>query len=120
MNLKTFFYLVVLIAIFLIGLKLVPVYYKGYISVPGVCKEAAESYKKYGPEFVMRDIGERLDNLGIGGPQREVHLDKQGEDIMITITYDETVDFWGKYQRDFHFEKVCTGKTSSIYYRRYK
>lgn len=120
MNLKALFYLVVVIFIFLLGFKLVPVYYKGYISVPGVCKEAAESYKKYGSEFVMRDIGERLDTLGIKSPQREVHIEKQGEDIIITIVYDETVDFWGKYQRDFHFEKVCTGKTSSIYYRRYR
>ncbi len=114
MHLKKIFYIIVIALSFSVGFKIVPVLYRGYISVPGACQEAAETYKRYGQEYLLRDVNERLDVLGIGKDKRLVNMEVENGRVYITITYIEMVDFYGQYQKVFHFDKTCSAPASSI------
>ena len=106
--------LIVLAVIFLIGYEAVPVLYKGFITVPGVCQEGVDMYKKYGPEFVLRDVGERLDTLGIPRDKRSVQLEREESNVYLTIYYTDVIDLYGKYRRVLYFDKTCKSAASSV------
>jgi len=106
---------IVFVAIFWIGYKSVPVLYKGFVTVPGVCQEGVDMYKTYGREFVLRDVGERLDTLGIPKDKRSVRLEREESRVYLTIYYSDVIDLYGKYRRVFYFDKTCESAVSSLF-----
>jgi len=120
MNIRAVFTLLVVAGAFMVAFELAPVLYKGYVTVPGVCKEAVDQYKKYGPGYVIRDINERLDSLAVPRDRREVRMARDEETVYVTITYTDQVDFWGYYRRTFHFRQQCDSPVASVNYRKYK
>ncbi len=114
MNLKSIFWVLVLALIFYVGFKVVPIYYRGIIGLRSVCKEQADLYHKYGKEYVFRGLDESLDNLGIPKDKREHNVTIKENSVLVTITYEDMADFFGKYQRDFSFNYECEGVLKSV------
>lgn len=117
MGVKSIFWLVVLTALFYVGFKIAPVFFKGTIGIRGVCKEQVDLYKKYGREYVSKRIDESLTEKGIPPDKRTYTIESDaGENrVTIRINYSDSVDFFGRYQKTFDFSYECEGKLRSIY-----
>ncbi|MEE9252974.1 MAG: hypothetical protein V3U74_06445 [Thermodesulfobacteriota bacterium] len=117
MSFKTAVGILVLIVVLIVGLKTVPIMYKGYIALPGTCKGAVDLYKKYGATYVQTEMNDRLDTLNVPREKREIYVRVSGSKVYGTIIYFDTADFYGKYQKDFYFQEECEGERSSVYDR---
>lgn len=114
MNLKSIFWVLVLALIFYVGFKVVPIYYRGIIGLRSVCKEQADLYHKYGRDYVFKSLDESLDSIGIPKDKREHTVNVTENAVVVTITYNDTADFFGKYQKDFSFYYECKGELRSV------
>lgn len=114
MNLKSIFWVLVLALIFYVGFKVVPIYYRGVIGLRTVCKEQADLYHKYGREYVFKGLDEALDDIGIPKDKREQTVTLNENAVVVAITYEDTADFFGKYQKDFSFYYQCEGVLRSV------
>jgi hypothetical protein len=114
-SLSSIFWILVLALIFYVGFKVVPIYYRGIFGIRGVCKENADVYHKYGRHYVESGISEMLRNIGIPKNKSGVEITQSDTNIIITITYDDSVNFFDRYTRDFHFEYTCDGVLRSVY-----
>jgi len=115
MNLKSIFWVLVLALIFYVGFKVVPIYYKGILGLRTVCKEQADLYHKYGRDSVFRGLDESLESMGIPKNKRESTVTVKENSVVVTITYEDTADFFGKYQKDFTFYHECEGVLRSVF-----
>lgn len=115
MGLKAIFWILVLALIFYVGFKVVPIYYRGIIGLPGVCKEHADEYKKYGSDYVLKRLDEALDEIGIPKDKRTQTLEVTDTAVIIKIDYTDTADFFGRYTKAFGFHYECTGELKSVY-----
>jgi hypothetical protein len=114
MNLKSIFWIAFLALILYVGFKVVPIYYRGIIGVRGVCKEQADLYKKYGREYVFKGIDESLTEKGMPKDKREYTVNVTEDKVVINISYSDTADFFGRYQKTFDFNYECEGELRSI------
>lgn len=115
MSAKAIFWIVVLALIFYVGFKVVPIYYRGVIGIPGVCKEQADAYKKYGRDYVFKRLDEALDEIGIPKDKRTQTVEVTDKAVVVTIGYTDTADFFGKYTKTFDFHYECAGELKSVY-----
>ena len=115
MNAKAIFWILVLALIFYMGFKVVPIYYKGMIGIPGVCKEHADAYKKYGRDYVFKRLDEALDGIGIPKDKRTQTVEVTDKAVIVKIDYNDTADFFGKYTKTFDFHYECSGELKSVY-----
>ena len=111
--LKKLFWTIFLVLIFIIGFKLVPIYYAA-ISLEGICQENADLYHRYSKNYILTKINEELDHLGIPKNQREVAVTKTKEDVLVEIYYEDTADFFGYYTKDYVFIRECSGVLTSV------
>ncbi|HXG30208.1 MAG TPA: hypothetical protein VNK81_01060 [Thermodesulfobacteriota bacterium] len=114
MSIKSVFWILVLAFLFYVGFKVVPIYYRGIIGIRAVCKEQADLYHKYGRDYVFKSLDEALDRMGIPKEKREHTVTVTENAVVITITYSDTADFFGKYKRDFGFYYECEGELKSV------
>jgi hypothetical protein len=114
MNLKSIFWVLVLALLFYVGFKVVPIYYRGIIGIRSLCKEQADLYKKYGRDFVFKSLDEGLDSIGIPPDKREHTVTVTDQNVVVTITYFDTADFFGRYKKDFEFFYQCEGELKSV------
>jgi hypothetical protein len=112
---KGIFWILVLAAIFYVSFKVVPIFYRGTIGIRGVCKEQADLYKKYGRDYVFRGIDESLNEKGMPKDKRTYSINVEGDKVIITINYSDTVDFFGRYKKTFDFSYECEGELRSVY-----
>lgn len=115
MSIKLIFWSLVIIIAFYVGFKVVPIYYRGIIGIRGLCKENADVYHKYGPKYISNALDEGLTRLGIPPDKREVSINRTEEAVIITISYYDEADFFGRYTRDFEFRYTCEGVLRSVY-----
>lgn len=111
---KSIFWVLVLALLFYVGFKVVPIYYRGIIGVRGACKEQADLYKKYGREYVFRELDEAFNRMGIPKDKREHTVTVTEDSVIITISYVDTADFFGRYRKDFEFYHQCRGEIKSV------
>jgi hypothetical protein len=52
--------------------------------------------------------------LGIPKDKREHTVTLTENAVVVTISYDDTADFFGKYQKDFSFYYECEGELKSV------
>jgi hypothetical protein len=115
MNIKlTFWFLVIIIALY-VGFKVVPIYYRGAIGLRGLCKENADIYHKYGPKYISNALNEQLTRAGIPPDKRKFSITTTEDAVIITITYHDKADFFGRYRKDFDFRYTCEGVLRSVY-----
>ena len=101
--------------IFYVGIKVVPIYYRGIFGIRGVCKENADVYHKYGRGYVQSGISEMLENIGIPKDKSEFTITPEGDKIVIEITYRDSASFFDRYTKDFEFDYECDGVLKSVY-----
>ena len=118
---SSIFWLIVLVIIFYVGFKVVPIYYRGIIGIRGVCQENADLYHKYhkfkGSRYIEINIAESLDKMGIPPDKRHIGIRQGSDTIYITITYKDRANFQDYYTKDFEFQYECEGVLSSVYHR---
>lgn len=112
---SSLFWLLVLVLIIYVGIKVVPIYYKGYIGIRGVCQENADVYHKWGRGYIDTGIAESLTDMGIPPEKRQVIIRKGDESIYITINYRDRANFEDYYIKDFEFQYECEGVLKSVY-----
>lgn len=115
MNIKLIFWLLVIVIALYVGFKVVPIYYKGIIGLRGLCKENADVYHKYGSNYVSTALNDQLTRAGIPPDKRKFSITRTQEAVIITITYHDRADFFGRYRKDFDFRYTCEGVLGSIY-----
>ena len=117
MSVKTLIVLLLIILISVVGYQVLPVLYKGYITIPAVCKEGAEVYKKYGMRYMRTDMATKLAGLGVPRHKKDIYVELDKDNVYVTIVYEDWVNFYDYYERDFYFEHTCIGERKSLYYR---
>ncbi len=101
--------------IFYVGIKVVPIYYRGIFGIRGVCKENADVYHKYGRGYVQSGISEMLENIGIPKDKSEFTITPEGDKIVVRIRYEDQASFFNRYTKDFEFDYKCDGVLKSVY-----
>lgn len=117
MNAKVLIVLLLVILISVVGYKAVPVLYAGYITIPAVCREGADVFKKYGMRYMRTDITSKLAGLGVPRDKQDIYTELDEDKIYVTIVYEEWVNFYDQYERYFYFEHTCEGERKSLYHR---
>lgn len=115
-SLSTIFWLVVLGLIIYAGFHIVPIYYRGFIGIRGVCKQNADVYHKYGPGYVHTAIAEQLEGMGIPKNNRQVKVSQADNSVIVWIRYEDSATFFERYTKDFEFEYECEGVLKSVYH----
>ena len=114
-SLSSVFWILLLALIFYVGIKVVPIYYRGIFGIRGICQENAEVYHKYGRGYVQSGISEMLRNIGIPKENSEFSITPEDDNIVISITYRDSATFFDRYTKDFKFEYECEGVLKSVY-----
>jgi len=114
MRLSTIFWIIVLALVFYIGFKVIPIYYRGLWGIRQACKEQADLYKKYGREYVFKGLDETLQNMGIPKDKREHTVQVTDEAVIVSISYYDEAEFFGRYIKDFSFYYECEGALKSV------
>ncbi len=115
MNIKLIFWLLVVVMVLYVGFNVVPIYYKGVIGLRGLCKENADIYHKYGPKYITNALNEQLTRAGIPPEKRKFTITRTEDAVIITIVYQDRVDLFGRYRKDFDFSYTCEGVLRSVY-----
>jgi hypothetical protein len=115
MNIKLIFWFLVIVIALYVGFKVVPIYYRGVLGIRGVCKENVDLYHKYGSTYISNAVNEGLTRAGIPPDKRKFSITNTDEAVIITITYHDQADFFGRYRKDFNFRYTCEGVLSSVY-----
>jgi len=115
MSIKLMFWLLVIVIALYVGFKVVPIYYRGVIGLRGLCKENADIYHKYGPKYISNALDEQLARAGIPPDKRKYSITQTEDAVVITITYHDRADFFGRYRKDFDFRYTCEGVLRSVY-----
>ena len=115
MNIKLIFWLLVIVIALYVGAKVLPIYYRGVIGIRGLCQENADVYHKYGPKYISNALEEQLARAGIPPDKRKFSITRTEDAVLITITYHDKVDFFGRYRKDFDFRYTCEGVLRSVY-----
>lgn len=113
-TLSKYFWILVIVFVFLIGYKVVPVYYK-YFAIRGICKEQVDRFHRYNKSYINQRLNENLVKLGIPKKNRSHNIAVTDDTVYIDIHYQEVVDFYGQYTRQFVFDHRCKGVTESVY-----
>lgn len=114
-SLSSVFWILVVVVLFYVGFKVVPIYYKGIFGIRGVCKENADVYHKWGKNYVINDISEKLRRMGIPEDKSDFTIDQTGESVIIWIYYTDDANFLDRYTKHFEFEYECEGVLKSVY-----
>lgn len=117
MNLKLIFGLLVLAFLFLVGFQVVPIVYKGYIALPGICTENVELYQKYGTRYVLQGANNKLDDMNMPKQKREIYFEKDDENVYLTLIFYDTANWFDKYKKDFYFEVECDAPRKSLFHQ---
>lgn len=115
MKASNIFWIIVIALIFYIGFKVVPIYYRGLIGIRGACKEQADLYKKYGRDYVFRALDDSLNSMGIPKDKREYSVNVTESAVIISITYYDEAEFFGRYTKEFEFNYECEGVLKSVF-----
>ena len=115
MNIKLIFWILVIVLALYVGFKIVPMYYRGVVGIRGLCKENADNYHKYGSTFISNALNEQLTRAGIPPDKRKFSIRRTEDAVIITITYHDQADFFGRYKKDFDFRYTCEGVLRSVY-----
>lgn len=115
MKIASVFWILVLVLIFYIGFKVVPIYYRGIFGVRGVCKENADVYHKYGRAYIQNGIAETLRNIGIPEDKSDFTINQSGDKVVVWIYYGDKATFFDRYTKEFEFEYECEGPLKSVY-----
>lgn len=114
-NFKTVFWFSILILVFFVGLKVVPINYRGIFGLRSICQEYADVYHKYGLSYITRAINEDLTNIGVPKSKRQLFIDRTEDAVIITIIYEDQTNFFDKYYKTFKFQHECEGVLKSVY-----
>lgn len=118
MNLKLIFGMLVVAFLFLVGFQVVPIVYKGYIALPGICTDNVEMYLKYGDLYVLQGVRGKMDTLNMPKQKREIYFEKDDENVYLTLIYYDTANWFDRYQKDFYFEVECDAPRKSLFHQR--
>ncbi len=113
---SSIFWLLILVIIFYVGFKVVPIYYRGIVGIRAVCQENADIYHKYGQGYITTNIAESLEDMGIPPDKRQFGITKGKDAIYISIYYHDRANFEDYYVKDFEFEYQCEGVLKSVYH----
>lgn len=114
-SLSSIFWLLLLVLIFYVGFKVVPIYYRGIFGIKAVCQENADIYHKYGRGYLNSNIPEVLEAMGIPKDKRQFGVSVRNDAVYIWIYYHDTANFADYYVKDFEFEYECEGVLKSVY-----
>jgi len=114
-SLSSIFWLLVLVLVLYVGIKIVPIYYRGVVGIKAVCKENADIYHKYGSGYVNTSIPEALEDMGIPKDKRKYSVSVKNDNVNIWIYYNDTANFADYYVKNFEFEYECSGVLKSVY-----
>lgn len=114
-SLSSIFWLLVLVLIFYVGIKIVPIYYRGIIGIRAVCQENADIYHKYGSEYLNSNIPEALEAIGIPKDNGQFGISVRNDAVYIWIEYHDTANFADYYVKNYEFEYECEGVLRSVY-----
>lgn len=112
---SSLFWLLILVIIFYVGFKIVPIYYRGIIGIRAVCQENADIYHKFGGRYITTNIAESLQDMGIPPEKRRVDIRTDNKSVYVSIYYFDTANFEDYYVRDFEFAYNCEGVLKSVY-----
>lgn len=115
MSFSNVFWVLLLAFVFYVGFKVVPIYYRGIIGLPGVCQEQADVYHKYGQGYVSARLEESLAHMGISKDNRKHNVQVTEEAVVVTIDYWDTATFFDRYTKEFSFHSECEGVLRSVY-----
>lgn len=114
-SLSSIFWILLLVLIFYVGFKVVPIYYRGIFGLRGVCQENADVYHKYGRTYVQNGISEMLGDIGIPKEKSQYSIKEEGDKIVISITYKDTATFFDRHTQEFDFHYECEGERKAVY-----
>ena len=115
-SLSSVFWILILVLLFYVGFKVVPIYYRGVIGIRGICKENADVYHKYrGSNYIQNEISEKLQRIGIPKDKSEFTIEQTGDSVVISIYYADEATFFDRYTKEFEFEAECEGVLKSVY-----
>ncbi len=116
-SLSSVFWILLLALIFYVGIKVVPIYYRGIFGIRGICQENADVYHKYGRGYVQSGISEMLRNIGIPKEKSEFTITAEDDKIVIWIGYRDQARFFDRDDLtfDFEFDYECEGVLKSVY-----
>lgn len=115
MNIKAILSFLAILLLLYVGFEVVPILYRGIVSIRGICKENADSYHKYGSGYISTAINDALTRTGIPPEKRRFSINLGEESVSITIVYFDQADFFGRYEKDFNFSYTCEGVLKSVY-----
>jgi len=113
-TLNKYFWALVIIILFVIGWKVVPIYYN-YVSIRTICQEQADQYHKYGKQFTNSRLEEHLVKQGIPKNKRSYSISVTDDGVFINIHYEDIANFFDKYKKKFVFDYTCEGPLESVY-----
>jgi hypothetical protein len=115
-SLSSVFWILILVLLFYVGFKIVPIYYRGVIGIRGICKENADLYHKYrGSNFIPNEISDKLQRIGIPKDKSEFTIEHKSDSVVIWIAYEDEATFLDRYTKEFVFETECEGVLKSVY-----
>lgn len=112
-TLSKYFWILVVVILFVIGYKIVPIYYN-YFSIRSICQEQVDRYHKYNKTYINKRLEERFARLGIPKNKRNHSITVTDEAVYIDIHYEDTANFFDKYTKKFVFDHRCEGVLESV------
>jgi hypothetical protein len=76
---------------------------------------ASRPIQKYGREYVFKNLDEALENMGIPEDKREHTVNVTEDAVIVSITYNDKSEFFGRYTKDFNFNYECKGGLRSVF-----
>ncbi|NIP31560.1 MAG: hypothetical protein GTO02_18710 [Candidatus Dadabacteria bacterium] len=110
---KNLFWGTIVILLLVATFKIVPIYYRAN-ELRNICKENADLYHRYNKKYIISSMEHEIEKLNIPRENIEYQLTKTKEAIFIELYYEDTANFFDKYEKDFEFYYKCEGVLESI------